>query len=517
MASIDVRKYKTGNAIPSYATKDLFDDTLILESLLTDTSGDTVLARDGTTELTTWYGIQQTYESSIAAKADYTATANYDLAGYAITDTTGAIHLANSTTTNMVTVNGAAALYALNVYGAVGAGRICLQEPSGGYPAIQFQTDSTGTRRALIRMNEDGTSGSALGFFTVSSDGATTAENMTLSNAGDLTITGGMTIADNLTVTGAYNFTQYTPSYYTATASTIAGHFAGVDTALNNKVATSTLTTTTNTLIEKIALANDQGLLQVGNKIYPRDPSTYVTVGDTIPETVDDIAITILRINDENTGKIEIYGMVSPVYGTITDIDSTSVTTENGTTELVSGGDFLGLRIAEGQEQAIGPNVVVYPRDPDAYLVTGDTLPSTFNTFTITHIRIKDSSTSAILTMRMKTAVSGTITDIGDDYVTTDGGTSVLVDVNSTDVGTITVTAQTITKATEITGTFTNTTITTSSNIIGNYVGSTTLTEGLILMFEITTAETGRWKIYNSTTADITLSADITLNYRVFS
>lgn len=85
-----------------------------------------------------------------------------------------------------VAVNGAAFLRQFNVYGPVLDARMFFHTDPGGTPGIELATDSTGTRRALIRMAESGTNGSEMHFFTRPTAGGAVVQVLTIQENGQI-------------------------------------------------------------------------------------------------------------------------------------------------------------------------------------------------------------------------------------------------------------------------------------------------------------------------------------------
>jgi hypothetical protein len=81
---------------------------------------------------------------------------------------------------------------------------------------------------------------------------------------------------------------------------------------------------------------------------------------------------------------------------------------------------------AAAQEQSLGAGYKIYPREPDRYISVGSDLEAQYDGVNITHIRILNSSTGTIQTVRMVSAVSGLVSDISDSEITAATGTSAL-------------------------------------------------------------------------------------------
>lgn len=78
------------------------------------------------------------------------------------------------------------------------------------------------------------------------------------------------------------------------------------------------------------------------------------------------------------------------------------------------------------EEQGFGPGNVIYPRKPWEYLSISSTLPATYDSLAITHIRISHSVTGKVETVKLSSAISGTVTAIDDNSITAGTGTAVL-------------------------------------------------------------------------------------------
>lgn len=93
--------------------------------------------------------------------------------------------------TAQVSVNGAAFLRQFNVKGTGLQARMYFEGSAGDNPGIEFGNDATGTRRTLIRLNEAGTLGTELEFYTKPDSGSSAALNMVLDEDGNLSLPNG--------------------------------------------------------------------------------------------------------------------------------------------------------------------------------------------------------------------------------------------------------------------------------------------------------------------------------------
>lgn len=87
-------------------------------------------------------------------------------------------------------VNGASANYALNVKGSGLTARMQFQGGAGDNPGVELTNDSTGTRRVLMRLNESGTSGTEIAYYTRPDAGGSVVNTHTMKSNGDFDITG---------------------------------------------------------------------------------------------------------------------------------------------------------------------------------------------------------------------------------------------------------------------------------------------------------------------------------------
>lgn len=113
-------------------------------------------------------------------------------------DGTSGKTIQNSTMTindsGFVSINNAATLRALNVTASGLDARLFFYTGAGGNPGVEFAVDSTGARRTLIRLNEEGTLGTQLQFYTRNDSGVLNA-NMVLQADGTLDLLSNITIA----------------------------------------------------------------------------------------------------------------------------------------------------------------------------------------------------------------------------------------------------------------------------------------------------------------------------------
>lgn len=127
-----------------------------------------------------------------------------------------------------VTVGGAGDVHAFNVYATGLNSRLSFQSESGGNPGVELSTDKTGTRRVLIRLNEYGSSGTSIQFYTRPTSGGTVENTMTLfpddlSVQTSITATGNIT-APNLNITNwdtAFSWGNHAEAGYLTNASTV--------------------------------------------------------------------------------------------------------------------------------------------------------------------------------------------------------------------------------------------------------------------------------------------------------
>lgn len=127
-----------------------------------------------------------------------------------------------------VTVGGAGDVHAFNVYATGLNSRLSFQSESGGNPGVELSTDKTGTRRVLIRLNEYGSSGTSIQFYTRPASGGSVENTMTLfpddlSVQTSITATGNIT-APNLNITNwdtAFTWGNHAEAGYLTTDSTV--------------------------------------------------------------------------------------------------------------------------------------------------------------------------------------------------------------------------------------------------------------------------------------------------------
>ena len=113
---------------------------------------------------------------------------------------------------------GASFLRAFNVKGAGLDGRLNLQGTAGtDNPGIEF-TVNDNTSRALIRLDQVGTNGTALEFFT-EPDGGDIANTLTIGHTGHITASGNINTTGNINVTGSVS-----ASYFIGAPSQIVTH-----------------------------------------------------------------------------------------------------------------------------------------------------------------------------------------------------------------------------------------------------------------------------------------------------
>ena len=103
---------------------------------------------------------------------------------------------------------GASFLRSFNVKGAGLDGRLSLQGAAGtDNPGIEF-TVNDNTSRALIRLDQVGTNGTALEFFT-EPDGGDIANTLTIGHTGHITASGNINTTGNINVTGSVSASNF--------------------------------------------------------------------------------------------------------------------------------------------------------------------------------------------------------------------------------------------------------------------------------------------------------------------
>ena len=103
---------------------------------------------------------------------------------------------------------GASFLRSFNVKGAGLEGRLSLQGAAGtDNPGIEF-TVNDNTSRALIRLDQVGTNGTALEFFT-EPDGGDIANTLTIGHTGHITASGNINTTGNINVTGSVSASNF--------------------------------------------------------------------------------------------------------------------------------------------------------------------------------------------------------------------------------------------------------------------------------------------------------------------
>lgn len=141
-------------------------------------------------------------------------------------------------------------------------------------------------------------------------------------------------VEDGDTLTGQEYLQIGTKVYY------ISGGVTGTVSAIStDSFGELTITTGSGSYLVQVkyeATESQEQALGDDKKIYPRDPYSYVLVGSEIPETFGDIPITHIRILSSTTNKIEIRELNTSLFGTVSAISDSSLTTENGTTTLLS-------------------------------------------------------------------------------------------------------------------------------------------------------------------------------------